>query len=434
MGQPNASRLQYLPREVITDGINSNIHTLQAVDHLVLGDTVDIWEVDPVTKKRLSVIANDLIILGINPGNKKVTFSAAFNTGSLTGQPIVRIDDIDDLQLSVERLYRRKSSASSISFDVRQNIEDFEADQPSAGKGLYDIADAQFWEPGDEVTVLNDDGIVILSTTIFGVNVNADDSNNKATIAVNDNTDPVLAKNPYIQNLSLTVDEALRRIRDRVDEIDLPKKNNVPLQLADNSFTAFEFSDLFIAGSTDIFLDGNKKTLGSCGTLASLLQGSGNAELNFQSRILNTKGNDTTVEVSSGPGLAVTVGGNFQNGYSITIPDNGGVATSQQIADAINADADAKRLVTVIYGGDGTGVVATFGPTNLAGGLDDATFDYCELEQVFENKRAGTGFKWIAFNCGQSVHNANPNRMKRPPADSEEFVIGYSKASRNIDK
>jgi len=434
MGQPNASRLQYLPREVITDGISSNVHTLQAVDHLKLGDSVDIWEIDPVTKKRLAVIASDLIVLAINPGTKKVTFSASFDTSGLTGQPIVRVDNIDDIQEAIERLYRRKSDASGISFDVRQTIIDFEADAPSAGKGLYDVADTQFWEPGDKVAVIDDTGVLIAETTIFAVNINADDTNNKATIAVNNNTVIPLGSNPYIQNLSLTVDEALRRIRDRVDEIDLPKKNQLPLQLPDNSVPAFEFADLFLSGSSDIFLDGNKKSLGLAGTRASLIQGTSNAQLTFTSMVLNTQGNNTTIEVQNAAGLTVVVGGNFQNGFSITIGSNSGTASAKQIADAINAHATAKRLVQVVYGGDGSGVVTPFGPSSLAGGLDDATKDYAEIEQVFENKISGTGFKWISFNCGQTVHNADPNRMKRPPQDSEEFAIAYSKASRNIDK
>lgn len=430
MGQPNASRIQYLPREIITDGIDSNIHTLQAVDHLVVGDIVDIWEIDPVTKKRLSVIESDITILSVNPGNKKVTFSTSFDTSGLTGQPIVRVDNIDDSQEAIERLYRRSQNANSISFDLRQNILDFEADQPSAGKGLYDVDDAQFWEPGDEVTIIDDDGIVITSTTIFAVNVNADDANNKSTIAVNDNTVVNLGTNPYIQNLSLSVDEVLRRTRDRVDEIDLPKKNQALLQLPDNSQLAFEFPDLFLAGSTDVFIDGNKKTKGATGTRATLVQGTGNGALTLHSMILNTKGNATQVAVTNAPGLTVTVGGNSQTGYTVTANNNSGAATAKQVADAINANAIAKRIVQAVYGGDGSSSAPVFVATSLAGGLNDSTFDYAEIEQVFENKIVGTGFKWISFN----ILNGDPNRMNKAPKDSEELVIGYSKAHRNIDK
>lgn len=434
MPQKNASRMQYIPREVISDSISSNTHTLQAVNHLKLGDTVDIWEIDAVTKKRLSVIASDLTILSINPSTKKVVFSASFDTSGLTGQPIVRIDDIDDLQGSVERLYRRTFGASSIGFDVRQDILAFEADAPIAGKGLYDVDDAQFWEPGDEAQVIDDSGVIIASTTVYEVKVNADDSNNKATIAVNSNAAVNPVNNAYIQNLSLTVDETLRRIRDRVDAVDHPKKNQDVLQIPNSSHTAFEFPELFVSGSTEVYLDGNKIIKGSAGTRAALIQGTGTDELTFTSMILNTKGNDTTIEVNTNAGLTVSVSGNFKSGYTITISNDANTATAKQIADAINAHVDARRIVQVQYGSDGSGIVAAFGPSNLTGGLDDATKDYAEIEKVFENKISGTGFKWLSVNVGATVNNADPNRMKNPPQDSEEFDVGYSKASRNVDK
>ena len=81
-------------------------------------------------------------------------------------------------------------------------------------------------------------------------------------------------------------------------------------------------------------------------------------------------GNEVEVVVQAGAGLSVSVTKEYksnstvivpgQTAYVITINDNGGTATSQQIADALNADAEALRIIQVQFGGDGTGVVAAF--------------------------------------------------------------------------
>jgi len=65
--------------------------------------------------------------------------------------------------------------------------------------------------------------------------------------------------------------------------------------------------------------------------------------------------------------------------------------------------------------------------TPLAGGLNDATFDYAELEQVYKNNISATGYKWIAFN----VRPDQKNRMKVPPQDSEELYMDYRTALVN---
>jgi hypothetical protein len=85
-------------------------------------------------------------------------------------------------------------------------------------------------------------------------------------------------------------------------------------------------------------------------------------------------------------------------------------------------------LVQVQYGGDGTGVVSTFGATSLAGGADNGTGDYAELPQVFENLIAQTGYKWISFH----IRPSERNRMKIPPTNSEELVIDYRKPLHNV--
>jgi hypothetical protein len=113
----------------------------------------------------------------------------------------------------------------------------------------------------------------------------------------------------------------------------------------------------------------------------------------------------------------------------VTVNDNGGTATAKDIANAINADVVAKRLVQVQYNLDGLGLfVATSGL--LAGGLDDGTGDYAELEQIFGNNISGTGFKWVAFH----IRPNERNRMDEPPEDDEDIAIDYRKATENVNR
>lgn len=430
MGQQNADTIEFRPWQKINDAINSNQHVLQDICLLRVGDKVDILDIESLdTEKVLSVIANDLTILSINPGNKKVTFSAAFDSTAV-GTPFVRIDSIDDVQVALERAIC-DPAVNPGSFDLRQVIEDFEADKPSAGKGLYDVDDASLWRVGDEVKIVDDNGVIIVSTTVFAINVNADDANNKATIAVNDNTVVPLGSNPYIQNLTITGESAIKRNQERIDEIDRPERNRLPLSQPDGSHGCFEYPDLFLNSSAEVYIDGNKKFPGAIGTLASLVQGAlPNGQITFTSMILNDFGNKSQVEVVAGAGLAVTVTGNHKLGFLVQVNDNGGTATAKDIADAIQANADARKVVQAIYSGTGVTVTAPFGPTSLSGGLDDSTRDYSEIEQVFENKKAGTGFKFISFNIRPDL----PNRMNKVPKDSEEMDIAFVKAHDNQDR
>lgn len=430
MGQKNADTIQFKPWEQLNDSINSNTHTMLDVCRIREGDQVDIFDVDLETEEIHAVIATNLTILSINRGNKKVVFDAPFSSTVATGTIVVNIQNIDDVQQAIDRSLC--DPVGSPKKNLQQAILDFEADFPSAGKGLYDVADSQGFRPGDEVIVVNDDGVVIQSTTIHSVDINADDVNNRSTIAVNDNTDPlVLTKNPRIRAKNLTLETYAERLQERIDEIDKPEKNKFPISQPDSENSCFELPALFLSNSTDVFIDGSKKHLGDCGTLASLTVGAlPNGQIVFTSMILNAFGNLTQVEVQSGAGLTVAVSGNHKTGFLVQVNDKGGAATAKEICDAINNDTKARKIVQAIYSGTGVTVVAAFGPSNLAGGADDATLDYCELEQVFENERTGTGFKFISFN----IRPDQPNRMNKVPKDSEEMILGYAKALVNQDR
>lgn len=430
MGQGNLIRAKFTARATISTLLSSNIHTLDFIGYLEDGDTVDIVDVDG-NGNIISVLQDDAIILAINPGSKQVTLDTVVDTSAATATPMLRVQDIDDGQESIDRLYRRKVRGP-FAYDLRANILAGVIDTPSVGKTTYDVDDTSFFRIGDELKIVDDDGIVAASAIIDAVNINADDVNNKSTIVITSNVAINLPKNPYMQNLTIDMQGAVQRNQERIDEIDRPIKND-DLGIPDGSHLAFESTNLFLQSSSDLYLDGVKKKLGTVGTLATLIQGTSDSALTFTSMLLGLEGNKTTIEVASGAGLTVSVAGNSKSGYVITVNDNAGAATSKEIADAIIADVDARRIVHVQYGGNGTGVVAIFGPSSMGAtvaGLDDGVGDYAELEQVFENVISGTGLKWFSFH----IRKNERNRMNAAPEQDEEITASYAKAHDNLDR
>ena len=427
MGQQNLKRTQFIPRATITTLANTNVHTLDFIGYFENNDTVDVIEVD-ANGNIVQVLSENATILAINPGTKQITLDVSVDTSGLTGTPMLRAQEIDDGQEAIDRLYRRRVKGP-ISFNLLQDILEVRVDVPSVGKTTYFVDDVSFWRQGDEVKILDDNGVVAASATIESVNVNADDTDYKSSIVISSSVGVTIPNNPYIQNLTITQSAAIQRVQERVDQIDRPIPNQY-LGDGDGSHLAFETPDLFLQGTTGLFLDSGKKRLGTAGTRASLVQGTGDSQITLESMILGLEGNKTTIEVVAGAGINVSVSGNSKNGYVISVTDNTGAITSKELADAINGDADAKRIVQAIYGGTGTGVVAAFGPSSMAGGLDDGTGDYAELEQVWENKNTGTGLKWVSFH----IRKNERNRMNSAPDQDEEITIDYSRALVNADR
>lgn len=427
MGQANLKRTQFIPRASILTLVDSNVHELDFVGYLEIADTVDVIDVDG-NGNILSVLADNAIVLAINKATKKVILDQSVDTSVAVGTPKIRVQNIDDGQEAIDRLYRRKFSGA-VAFDLKQNIIDFEVDVPSIGKTTYYVADASFWRAGDDLSVIADTGVIAASATIDSVNVNADDVNNYSSVVISSNVSVNLGDNPYLQNLTIDMEGAVRRNQERIDQIDRPI-DNVDLGIGDGSHLSFYLPELFLQGSSKLMLDGIRKKIGTRGTYAFLVQGSLDAQITLQSLINGLKGNNTTIEVVAGAGINVSVSGNSNSGYAISVSDNGGAITSKELADALNADADAKRIVQAIYGGNGTGVVAPFGPANLTGGLDDGTGDYCEIEQVYQNQNTGTGFKIVSFH----IRPNERNRMNSAPDQDEELTVDYAKAHDNADR
>lgn len=435
MGQTNLKRTQFKGREVVTTPQNSAQQPVARTCFFEIADVVDVIDVD-TNGNIVSTLANNLTVLGVVT-DQEISLSAVVDTTTATETPMIRNQTIDDGQAALERLFCREITGD-VNFDLLQDILDKGLNEPSAGKTTYDIADASFWRAGDLTDVYDNTGLIASDLVIDSVNINADDVLNKATIVVNALQDVTLGNFPFLVNKTITVQKAILRNQERIDEIDRPVKNDY-FGVGDGACTSFKASNLFVAQSTDFDIDGRKQTLGTAGTRATLTQDTGNAQLITTSMILGLLGNEVELEVQAGAGLTVTVvkdfkvtgSGSFAAAqYLVQVNDNGGAATAQQLADAINADVIAQRVIQVQYGGDGTGVTVPFGPTNLSGGLDDGIGDYAEIEQVFENSIITTGYRFASVH----IRPDEPNRLPEPPADDEDIIFGYFRAADNVDR
>jgi len=444
MGQTNLKRTLFDPRTVIQNAKNDDKQDVADICYFELGDKVDIIDVD-VNDNIISVLANNLTIDAISPGNANQLFivlDAVVDTTAATGTPMVRVQEIDDGQTAIERLFCRRVRGPVI-FELFQYIENSMVNEPIVGQTTFDVDDVSFWRVGDVVDVLADEGIIVQNAVVQAVGSNADDSLNKATITINGSVDTSSFTNPLILDKTITQADAIRRNQERIDGIDQPIENEF-MGLGNGVKCAWETLNLFVENSSKPLVDGRRGRIGLQGTRATHSEGAGTSQLQFTSMLMGLLGNFIDVQVISAPGLTITVSENYKasstaivppTAYTITINNNNDAATAKQIADALNADAQVKTLVQVQYGGggetaDGSGVVTAFGPTNLSGGLDNGTGDYAEVEQIFQNSISGTGFKWVCLHMRPDERN----RYNEPPQDDEEQVIDYRRAFDNVDR
>ncbi len=445
MGQTHLKRTHFEARSTVINPKNDDKQDVEHIKYFELGDKVDVIDED-ANGNIISVLANNAEILAISPVNiptKFIVLDTVVDTTLATGTPRIRVQEIDDGHEAIDRLYCRRPRGPIV-FDLYQYIENSQINEPVAGQTTLDVDDASFWRVGDIADLLADEGIIVSDTTVLAVNPNADDSLNKATIVVSGNHDTSTFTNPFIINKTITDDRAIRRNQERIDGIDQPVENEL-MGIGNKTRCAWESQNLFVENSAKATIDGRRGRLGTQGTRATHTQDLGtNSELKFTSMLMGLLGNFIDVQVVNAPGLTVTVSELYKSSSTAIIPptkylvqvnSNNGTATAQEIADAINADSVAKTVVQVQYGGggegaDGSGIVTPFGPTALAGGLDDGTGDYAEVEQIFQNSIIGTGFKWIS----QHMRPDERNRYNEPPHDDEEIVIDYRRAFDNVDR
>lgn len=436
MGQTRLERTHFEPRVEVLNPKNDDKQDVDFTGYFEIGDVVDVIDVD-AAGNIISVLADNLSIIAINDSTKFVVLSAAADTTAATGIPKIRVQEIDDGFTAIDRLYRRRFRGT-IGFNLVQGILAQALNSPIAGQTTLDIADASFWKTGDLVDILADEGVIGSDITIVSVNPNADAANNRSTIVVSGVYDTSTFTNPFILNKTISLEDAIKRNQERIDGIDTPVENQ-DLGIGNALDTSFIAPQLFIEGSSKLFIDGKRAKKGIAGTRASFLTGTGNAQLTVTSLLLGKLGNKVNITVQAGAGLTVSVSKFYkansyqivsaQTAYTIIVNDNGGAATSKDIADAINLDPDAKKIIQVQFGGDGSGTITPFS-SNLSGGLDDGNGDYAELEQIFENKISGTGFKILSLHMRPNERN----RFSSPPEDDEELYVDFRKATENVNR
>jgi len=411
MGQVDARRLQFDPCRELTSAVNDDRQTLTNTGLFKVGDIIVFYDKD--ANGCLGTALGTRTVTAICP-NAAIIYDSPIDLTTVTGTATICNQNIDDVQEALARLYECFVQPKDQAWLLCETISASVPDAPIGGQQEITIgANECFFEAGDTVNVICDSGLVISGATVI--------SRNGGVVVIDDNTDLSAETGCKLCNTSLTVEIALERLR---ASINFDFADCEDLDAADCSNTAYEFDNVFLQNTSVVYLDGVAKKKGTCGTRATVDFGAfgSNDGLRFTSMILGLAGNDIDVEVVSAAGLTVTVTGSFSGGdYLIQVNNNSDTATAEQIADAINADATAKRLIQAQFGGDGTGLPAAAGPTALASGANDGTGDYCEIEQVTNNAISGTGFKWISFH----IRPLEGNRMNLPPRDTEELWTNY---------
>lgn len=425
MSQANAERTQYTARQLITSAQNDDAQTVNDTACFKRGDTVNIVLINE-DGCQVSSVYQDVIISGVCPEGGFV-FDQAIDTSTPPAGTSFYVENKDlwDVQQALDRLWKCFTEPTDYPFPADPFILSQELDTPIVGQGRY-VVDGQVicFKAGDEIQIICDEGIAYTGTVI-----GRDIGNSK--VILDDSVDLTSFTNCKLINISLTLKEVIGRIKDSVVSVDVC---NEDLDVGDCRMSAFMTDFVFIDTCEAVYLDGSRLRRGTCGTRSTLSNGAGSSELIFTSLILGLDGNNTNIVLvdpaaPSSP-LSVVTSGNYNSGFTITVSletDGGStiISTSEEVADAIEADAEAGRIVQVQHGTDGTGVQAALVSTPLAGGLDDGVGDYCTIEQNLENVITGTGFKWIALH----IRPDEKNRLHSVPKDDEDMLIDYQKSA-----
>lgn len=448
MGNRNGSRVQFKARELITSSLAAAKQDLTFTNYFLQGDIVKVVALNSSGCQVGAELASGLTIDAIESGSSLI-FDASIDTS--TALPaggvgwFVVADEIGLNQDAVDRLYHisdpnNPGSAQICSAIVQDSNLNVDVDDAAApGNSVQFVDDVNLFRVGDPIQMTSDNGEIGVGT-IVAIDIRADTIGNYSRIEINSVLDTAGEPNAQICSTNLTQSILNNRFRENIDAIDAPVEEE---DLDDGNCidTVFETDNLYLVGTAKPYIDDGRKKKGTAGTRSSLEIGTFpgvNTSLRGDSMILGLLGNNVELAVIAGAGSAITVTKNFkvvgngdmsQSAYLITIEDNGGAATSKELADALNIHAEVRRIAQFRYGGDGAGVVAPFVSTAFAGGLNDGTKDYAELEQVYLNEILFTGYKWISYHIRPS--NDEPNRMNEPPQDDEDLFIDYRRALTN---
>jgi hypothetical protein len=421
MGQPNANRLQYEYITALTSSANDDRQTLANTGFLKVGDVLEFWDQAP--SGNLLTLVGTRSITGVVP-NLEITLDSAIDLTVVTGTAVIRNRSIDDVAAILDRIGLLYAQSEDYKINWAAPISASELATPIGGQSRQAVSNSSYFEAGDTWALIHDGGLAGTGSVI-----STDDALNK--VVIDSSIDAGALTNPYLINTSVSLKQELERLRSSSETLRVQEA----LADGDRQNTAFLVSQKFVVHSTDLYLDGVKKRKGTAGTRAALSNGAANAQLLLTALVLGTDGNDLDFEMvdpaAPSSALAVTVTGTYNAGdrkVRVSLATDGAsviTSTAAQVAAAVNAHATAKRLLLVRYGGTGAGVQAALAPTPLAGGLNDGTGDYAELEQVDVNVITGSGYRWVSFH----VRPNEANRLNSPPRDSEELDIVYSVAT-----
>jgi len=429
MGQPNFSRLQPIFRQLITSSINDDIQTLSNTAKFKVGDTVEIWEWD--AKGCPATLLGTGIVTGICT-NTSIVFDTVIDTSSATFEVYAYNCTVRNGQQFADRIFDCFGNFANYKMPFAPGITGTVLDSPIVGQSTHNVTDSSCLLAGDTYTIICDEGVAYSGTVI---------STNDAQgiVVVDNNTDLSSFTNCKIVNTSLTLEQQIIRLKGDISVLGSPIEEDF---VGDCDHLLFETSSNFVSTSPRTFIDGVKKKSGVCGTVATLFTGAGNVELQIYSSVTGVLGNTIDIErldpAAPSIPLSITVTGTMQDGdkkISVTLETDVGSAilsTTKDVADALNADSEAKLWLRAIYGGDGLGLQTALAATALGGttaGLDDATGDYCVVEKIDPNTNllTGGGFCFISFNVildGSATDNKN--RMQAIPDNSEDINVEYS--------
>lgn len=419
MGQPNAKRLEFVSIQNLTSSANDDFQTLTDTALIKVGDVLEFWDRDAAGC--LTTLIGTRTVTGVCP-DTSITLDSAIDLTTVSGTAAVRNRNIWDVQRAIERLYRHGHEAQDYLLYWSPAITATLTDTPIVGQSIHTVSDASCFAAGDTWSIISDEGLAGTGTV-----VSIDAATNQVTI--DSNIDAGSLTNPKLINTSVDLKTQLMRLKSLIDQLGAPVCDYFD---GDCNDTVYFSSQSMVENSSHFYLDGVKKRKGTAGTRASLVAGAGNAELAIESVVLGLLGNDIDIVIvdpaAASQPLTVSVTGTLQGAdrlITVSLATDGGSAitsTALQVAQAINAHPEAKKLVQVIAGGDGSGIVAALAQTPLAGGLNDGTGDYAEIRTV-ENNQLG-GFDLVSLH----IRPEENNRLSCAPQESEEIDLCYGKA------
>ena len=400
----NAIRLYNELRKTINSPASSTRQLVSKTGCWRCGDEIEFWDSPDGGVCLGGTSLGTRVIDCIDPDTAFI-FTATIDLTTASGTVIAVNKTLDDQQAYNNRMCSEANPQNMPWIEVNPVVSFTENDPIGGQMTLIMTNSIASLKIGDAVKIIADSGVVI-SANIVSKNNTTKEVVLDATVDLTSETNAKLTTccGLYFQDIIDRIHEETGGASDCEGDFD-----------GDCLHSVFELSDIMVANSSHPMIDGRLLRRGTAGTRASLSDGAANQEIVFTSLVLNAFGNDLSVEILNVAGTAVTVSGSWSD-IKISVNNNSGTATVNDIIAAIHADPSARRLVQVTTGGgDGSGLAAALAETNLAGGANDATYDYAELLDENGDRTI------ISLNIRPDQHQ----RLSSPFADTEWMHVDY---------